>query len=154
MRHSPTMSLPLEARELADEIRRLFDEIDRAAGRTLPGPTGESSPTLDVVETDEAIEVIVDLPGVGGEWLRVVLLGGVLVIVGDKTQPGASQPNGSMFHLVERGFGRFARAIHLSAAIDGSRATAILKDGELRVVVPKIADRRGHELRIPIKDGM
>jgi len=148
------MSLPLEARELTDEIRRLFEEIDRAAGRTLPGPTGESSPTLDVIETDDAIEVIVDLPAVGGESLRVVLLRGVLVIAGDKRPPGLSHPHGSAFHLVERGFGRFARAIHLTTAIDGSRATATLKDGELRVVVPRIAERRGHELRIPIEDGL
>jgi HSP20 family protein len=153
MRHAPPPRSQLEAGELADAVRRLLDEIDRTASPRLPGPTGESSPTLDVIETDEAIEVIVDLPGISAASLRVVLLRDVLVIAGDKTQTPVSHERGAVFHLIERGFGRFARAIHLSVALDGSRACATLKDGELRVVMPRIAERRGRELRIPLKDG-
>jgi HSP20 family molecular chaperone IbpA len=49
----------------------------------------------------------------------------------------------SSFHLVERGYGRFARVIHLNRPCDPSSARATFIDGELRIAVPKIADRRG-----------
>jgi HSP20 family protein len=147
----PTMQPQLDARTVADEIRRLLDEVDQTAPQ-MPGPAGESSPNLDVIETDASIEVVVDLPGVSTASLRVALIEGVLVIAGDKLEARVSDRDGAVFHLVERGFGRFARAIHLGAAIDGSRADAALRDGELRVVIPKIPERRGRELRIPVED--
>jgi HSP20 family molecular chaperone IbpA len=52
--------------------------------------------------------------------------------------------------LVERGFGRFARAVRLEGAFDGGRITATIRAGELRIVVPKIAERRGREFLVPI----
>jgi HSP20 family protein len=56
----------------------------------------------------------------------------------------------SSFHLVERGFGRFARAVRLSGAVDASRASASLVDGELRVSLPKIAERRGRAIHVAV----
>ena len=56
------------------------------------------------------------------------------------------------FHLVERGFGRFARAVRLGRPCDASRATARLANGELRVTVPKIAERRGKAIPIQIRE--
>jgi hypothetical protein len=57
--------LPLaEVRDLADEVRRLFDDLDRARTldrRLLPGVF---SPTLDAQDPAEAVEIVVDLPGV------------------------------------------------------------------------------------------
>jgi HSP20 family molecular chaperone IbpA len=52
--------------------------------------------------------------------------------------------------LVERGFGRFARAVRLGRACDASRARAAFDRGELRISIPKIADRRGRARTIPI----
>jgi HSP20 family molecular chaperone IbpA len=55
------------------------------------------------------------------------------------------------FHLAERTFGRFARAVRISGAVDAGRARATLQTGELRVVIPRIDERRGQEIRIPIE---
>jgi HSP20 family molecular chaperone IbpA len=54
------------------------------------------------------------------------------------------------FHLAERTFGRFARAVRISGAFDAGRATATLVEGELRVILPRIEERRGHDIRIEI----
>ena len=53
--------------------------------------------------------------------------------------------------MAERAFGRFARALSVEGAFDAGRATASLVNGELRVVLPRIADRRGHQIRIPVR---
>ena len=56
----------------------------------------------------------------------------------------------SSFHLVERGYGRFARVARLTKPCDSSQARATLVDGELRISLPKIADRRGRAATIQV----
>jgi len=52
---------------------------------------------------------------------------------------------------VEREFGRFARGVRLNGCYDISRAQATLRNGELLIVIPKMADRRGQAHRIAIE---
>jgi HSP20 family protein len=92
---------------------------------------------------------VLDLPGVSTESCRVLVKSGVVLIVGEKDRPEAAHGPAS-FHLVERDFGRFARAVRVHAAIDAANAKARLKDGELRIILPKIPDRRGRELLLTI----
>lgn len=137
-----------ETTELADDIRQLFDELSRTLDRQHRAYSGECHPALDVLETDEAIEVAVDVAGIAADALRVVFRAGVLLIVGEKAPaPAAGEQT---FHLVEREFGRFARAVRLNGAYDVSHARATLLDGELTIVLPKREDRRGRAHRIPI----
>lgn len=138
--------LPSEVGDFADEVHRVFVELGRNMG--ADGLTGECSPAIDVYETDDAIEVVVDLPGVERGAVRVIVKGDEVLIAGEKTaRKGRGE---SSFHLVERGFGRFARAVRLARPCDSQSASATLADGELRVRLPKIADRRGRGVEIPI----
>jgi HSP20 family protein len=141
--------LPSEPTEFREEVRRIFRELDR--DDTEGTLTGECAPALDVYETDETVEVTVDLPGVDASAVRVVAKGGTILIAGNKA-PRRVRPESS-FHLVERGYGRFARAIRLAVACDTSRARAALVDGELRVSIPKTADRRGRTIPITVSTG-
>ena len=59
----------------------------------------------------------------------------------------------STFHLVERGYGRFARAIRLTTACDARRAHAGVRNGELRISLPKVIERRGTTIRVPVAPG-
>ncbi|HUR35713.1 MAG TPA: Hsp20/alpha crystallin family protein [Vicinamibacterales bacterium] len=140
--------LPSEPGEFRDDIRRIFQELDRA-GQELPA--GECAPPLDVFETDGAVEIAMDLPGVPAGAVRVVARGQMVLIAGIKA-PRRTRGESS-FHLVERGYGRFARVIRLASACDTSQARATMSDGELRVSVPRLADRRGRSIRIAIADG-
>lgn len=137
-----------EAADLADDIRELFDDLSRTLERAQRAYSGECHPALDVLETDEAIDVSVDVAGVPPAALRVLFRAGVLLIVGEKA-PGATTTE-QTFHLVERAFGRFARAVRLAGAFDLQNSRATLRDGELTIVLPKIDDRRGHAHRIPL----
>ena len=141
-----TVVLPAEPSEFADEIRRIFRDLGRSFG--LGSLSGECSPPLDVYETDQAIEIAMDLPGVDPEAVRIVVKGQSVLVAGEKS---ARRGRGdSSFHLVERGFGRFARSVQLTTPCDAARAAATLQSGELRVRLPKIADRRGRPIQIPI----
>jgi HSP20 family protein len=137
--------MPSEALgEFVDEVQQIFAELGRGYG--LDTLAGECTPPIDVYETDASLEISVDLPGVDPGSVRVVVKGAAVLIAGDKA-PRRGRGDSS-FHLVERGFGRFARTVRFTAACDTANAKAVLEKGELRISVPKIADRRG--LTIPI----
>lgn len=149
-RLNPTLS-SAELTLVTDDIRQLFEDLERAGGSSGEYSTGEYTPPLDVYETDRTVEVRMDVPGVRADSLRVVFKHGVLIIVGAKAPAGNVSPGSATFHLVEREFGRFARAVRLTAAVDVAQARARLLEGELWVSVPKIAERRGHEIQITIE---
>ena len=138
----------LERREMGEELKRVFDMLDREA--KAAGPPGECHPPVDVIESAAEVEVIVDLPGLTGEEVQVVFSRGNLLVAGMK-RPAVCSHSDAAFHLAERAFGRFARVIRIAGAVDAGRARATLSAGELRIVVPRIAERRGREIRIPIE---
>jgi HSP20 family protein len=131
-----------------DDLRRLFDRLDD--GARAAGAAAECTPAIDVVETTDGILVMMDIAGVARDSVKVVFVRNTLVIVGHK-RPAACEDRHATFHLAERAFGRFARGVRLAGAFDGGRAEATLKDGELRVRLPRIEDRRGSERRIRVQ---
>lgn len=130
----------VERRDLPAELRRLLD--------VQPTPA-ECTPPLDVIESETGVEAILDIPGVPESSLEVVFSGNVLVLAGQKLPAGCDHRDAA-FHVAERGFGRFTRAISVEGAFDAGRATASLVNGELRVVLPRLDERRGQPIRIPI----
>ena len=95
--------------------------------------SGECLPLLDVFETERTIEIVLDVPGVTADSMRILIKSGVVLVAGEKERAEPARGPAS-FHLVERDFGRFARAVRVHAAIDASQARARLKDGELRIM--------------------
>ncbi len=138
-----------EPRELADDIRELFEDLAATLDHEHRAYSGECHPSLDVLETESAVEVIVDVAGVPPEALRLVFRAGVLIVAGEKAPAHAGTDQ--TFHLVEREFGRFARAVRLTGAFDVSGAAATVRDGELTVILPKLRDRRNRAHRIPVR---
>lgn len=138
----------LERRDLGDDLQRLLDLLTGDA--ESPGTAGECAPPVDVVESDDAFEIVMDLPGIPRENLHLAFSRGTVLIAGTK-RPSACSHADATFHLAERAFGRFARAVRLTGAVDAGRARATLDAGELRITFPRIDDRRGREIRIQIE---
>ena len=138
-----------ESRELVDDLRQVFADLAATLGPEQRAYSGEYHPALDVVETSTDVEIVIDLAGVPAEAVRVLFRSDVLIVAGEKAPaPTTADPN---FHLLERGFGRFARAVRLSGAFEIGQAQATLLSGELTIVLPKRLDRRGQVQRIPIQ---
>jgi HSP20 family protein len=132
--------------DFADEIERVFHALGRSF--SPESLAGECSPQIDVYETDDTLEVVTDLPGVTARSVHIIAKGDGVLIAGEKT-PHRTRGE-STFHLVECGYGRFARVVRLGRSCDASRATATFAHGELRISIPKVADRRGRRIPIPI----
>jgi HSP20 family protein len=138
----------LERHELDDDLRRLFEQL---TGNEARAHAAECRVPIDVVETPKGIEVVTDLVGVGADDVQVAIARDTLLISGMKRPAGCEHHGDATFHVAERVFGRFTRAVRLTGALDVSRAEATLRAGELRVTVPRIEERRGREHRILVR---
>lgn len=149
---APLSRLPIssDVGDVSADVRRLFEDLARQRPERRHQITGECLPLLDVFETQDALDLVLDLPGVPASNIRILVKHGVVIIAGEKDRPDQSARGPASFHLVERDFGRFARAVRVHVAIDAARATATLAHGELRVRLPKIEERRGRGILVPI----
>jgi HSP20 family protein len=138
----------VEVSELREDVRDIFEELAATLQAEQRAVTGECHPALDVFETDETVEIVMDASGISRDAIRVLFRSGVVLIAGEKAPPVARDPQ--TFHLVEREFGRFARAVRVSGALDVPAGRASIVEGELTIVLPKRADRRGRAHRIEI----
>lgn len=150
MRPLSRMLVSTDVGDLGPEVRRLFEDLARRRGDRRHLVSGECLPLFDVFETERTIEIVLDLPGVIADGVRILIKSGIVLIAGEKERPEPARGPAS-FHLVERDFGRFARAVRVHVAIDAAAARARLKDGELRIILPKIAERRGRDILVSVE---
>jgi HSP20 family protein len=93
-------------------------------------------PTVDVCERPKEILILVEIPGVVRSDVQLVWNDGVLVISGLKRQQGDDEADAN-YLCVERAYGNFRREISIKIPVDHKNAKAELKDGLLKIHIPK-----------------
>lgn len=132
---------------MQNEINRMFNEFGRGWPTRLV--EGEVSPRLDVAETETAIEVTAELPGIDEKDVDVVLRDDVLTIRGEKKSEREEKKTD--FHLVERSFGSFSRSIRLPFEADSEAVKASFAKGLLKVTIAKPAQVKEKTVKIPVR---
>lgn len=138
---------------LRDEMDRLLESFSRQMEMEPGVFEGEKvlfMPTMDVVENDKGLKVMVELPGLSEKDVEVELNRNSLVLKGEKSE--MKEEKGDNFVRKERRFGAFHREIPLPWEVDPSKmeADATFKKGVLTVEVPKPKGVTGGAKRIPI----
>lgn len=108
-------------------------EVASPAEQTKPGPV--FTPNVDIFETDKAITLLVDMPGVKAGDLNVDLRDDTLTLTGD-VNPGIVTPGEAVYGEYE--IGRYYRQFSLSEVIAQDKIDAKLSDGVLRLTLPKV----------------
>jgi len=108
-------------------------ELTHPAEKTRPGLM--FTPDVDIFETEQALTLLADMPGVTTESLTIDLRDNVLTITGET---GSSKKADETPLLVEYNTGTYYRQFSLSDIIDQEKIDANLKDGVLRLTLPKI----------------
>jgi HSP20 family protein len=91
-------------------------------------------PRVDIYETDDAIHLIADIPGADENSIDITLEKNVLTIFADVT---AERPEEYSLTYAEYGVGSFRRKFTLSNEIDQEKIVAEVKDGVLKLFLPK-----------------
>jgi HSP20 family protein len=104
-------------------------------------------PEANVLETEKAVEVTLDLPGMKPEDVKLEVREGRLCVSGEKREE--KEEKGETFHRIERRTVAFLRTIPLPGVVDDTKADAKFADGVLKVTLPKTAEAMPKA--IPIK---
>ena len=102
-------------------------------------------PPVDIRADAENVYLIAEVPGVAPESLDVSITGDTLTIKGERK---AAQLPDEKFHRRERGVGHFTRMVSLPERVDADRIQASLKDGVLRVTLPKAESAKPRTIKI------
>ena len=129
------------------EINRMFEDFGRGSLARLSGT--DVSPRIDVAETDNAIEVTAELPGIDEKDVEVVLRDDILTIKGEKKSEKEEKKKD--YHLIERSFGSFARSVRLPFEADSEAVKANFAKGILRISIAKPAEVKDKTVKIPVR---
>jgi len=108
-------------------------EVTTPAEQTRPGLV--FTPAVDIFETDKEITLLADMPGVKAGELNIDLRENVLTLDGDVKEP---EGVGEVDVIREYRTGKYYRQFTLSQVIDQAKINAELKDGVLRLRLPKV----------------
>jgi len=107
--------------------------LSTAAEQTKPGIV--FTPAVDIFETEKELTLLADMPGVKSENLTIGLNNNVLTMTGEVDVPEAKNETEV---LIEYETGKYFREFTLSNEIDQTKIDAVLKDGVLRLTLPKV----------------
>ena len=129
-----------QQQELAVREKR---ELAAKEERTVPGRF--FVPHTDVYETEDALTVVMEVPGVPREAVEIELKDDVLRVEGriDPSRYGGLEPV-----YTEYSVGHWARSFSLSDRVDRERIGAQLEDGVLTLTLPKTAEARPRRIEV------
>jgi HSP20 family protein len=141
-------------RSLQREIDQVFNEFSRGmpmfAERGNGGMGMMGGVKLNVAETDKAVEVTAELPGVDPKDIDVQLKDDILTIKGEKkTEKEDKQKN---YHLVEHSYGSFERSFALPCEVQADKVEASFDKGVLKITLPKSPESQPKTRKIEVKN--
>ena len=119
--------------DLQSEIEELFAELWQVP--RFAGLRHGFRPNVDCFHTDEphALTIVVELPGVEPESIRLAAAERVLLIAGERRRPRVP---GRVYQQMEIEYGAFQRQVRLAEDIDPAQASATFENGVLTIVLP------------------
>ena len=136
---------------LQREMNRVFESFWKGFDQFGPNDSslGDLIARSDVVETDGAIEVSIELPGVDEEDIQVSISDDSLSIKGEKRIERQDDKKG--YFVSERSYGTVERTIALPPGLDSSKAEATFSKGVLTVSLPQSEAAKAKVRRIEVK---
>jgi HSP20 family protein len=151
-------TLPVR-RSIIDEIFErpfsLLREFERSFSEAVSNLEDKKSivwsPNVDMIEEDDRYEVIVELPGVNKEDVKVHVKDNVLTITGEKKEHYERKER-TQIHYQSIWYGKFHTEISLPTDVEIDKISAQFKNGVLKLIIPKSEKQKGREIQIELKE--
>ena len=124
----------------------LFDDPWSDYGRR---PHDGAAPSIDIRETDDALTLEAELPGIKPDDIDVTIDGRTLAIRAKTSEEKEREDETGRYLVRERRATNFFRVIMLPLDVDTESVQSTFENGELKVTLPKAVNRRSR--RIPIQ---
>ena len=128
-----------------NRMNSVFGTSDRPSFPGQIWTASETYPRTNLTDTGDNLEVIAELPGIAKEDLNVKIQGNYLEISGTRK---SDVPDGYSVHRTERGAASFSRSFTLPYEVDAAKVEATLKDGLLRMKLPKSEAAKPRQIAI------
>lgn len=139
IRYSPIKEMEM----LEKEINKMFDNLfgtDRAS---------YEYPPIDMIDTNDAILVYAEIPGVNKDDIKVKVHRNVLTISGERKEPELSENANCLIR--EREFNKFMRSVRLPYPVDVNNVSAEYRDGILKITLQKKEEFKQKEIQINVE---
>lgn len=139
-----------EVATLQDRINRLFDDaFPRKSDVDDESDTIGWRPAVDIFETESAVVLQVELPGIVKSDVSVEVKENILTIKGErKIETDVHVEN---FYRRERAYGSFRRAFNLHYVVNPEKIKAKFNDGVLRIEVPKPEEEKPKQVTVNVE---
>ncbi|WP_041933194.1 Hsp20/alpha crystallin family protein [Gloeothece verrucosa] len=127
---------------LQHQLNHLFDESRLTVGKQ------NAIPAAEISETEEAIHLKLELPGMNKEDLDIQVSKNGVSISGERKEENKTENNGVT--RTEFRYGKFSRVIPLPAHVDNSHVTAEYKDGILNLTLPKAEEEKNKVVKVQV----
>lgn len=149
---------------LRNDMDDLFDDFLRTARGGWSAPRHRAGgypprppvqvPTLDVIDKENEVKLVADLPGMTETDIDVEVNDSTLTISGEKQEDVEEGDEEGERYLSERRFGSFTRRIPLPDGIDQDNIDATFRNGVLTVHLPKRPEAQNPARKIEVRAGM
>ncbi len=143
LKHDPYKDLI----DLQEKMHRLLldafrhsDEKDESAGAW--------SPPMDVYETQEAIIIVAELPGIASDDLDIRIGGGSIILQGERSFGKSLKEENYL--RIERHYGKFSRSMAIPPTINVDEVQAVYRNGVLEIKLPKTENSQSKSRRVLI----
>ena len=126
-----------------------ISELQRSMLSDFAGKTC-TCPAMNVWSTQNEAVVTAEVPGVDPKTLNLNVAGDLLTIEGERKPEDAGQDD--VYHLRERGFGKFSRTIRLPHEIEKDAVKASCTNGVLRIALPKAKNLQPKQIPVEVGD--
>lgn len=130
-------------------MNKLFESALERTDFDAQDEVNRWTPVADVYETQDALVICMELPGLEQEQINLRVEGDELVVAGERTIE--RERAGEHFHRVERAYGKFSRRFHLPSTVAREKVDATYRDGVLRVTLRHHGEKRNGPIRVAIR---
>ena len=122
--------------DIEKQLSKLGKDIQHLVGKITPfPPEGDNfQPECDIIENPKQFKIVVDLPGLNKNQVKISLRNYVITVSGDRTLP---LEEGNTLKRSERKQGSFARSFALPEQVDTNSISAKFRDGVLHIELKK-----------------
>lgn len=137
------------------ELRGIQDRMNQLFRGTYTGydednlTSGAWAPVVDIYETQDAIEMTFEIPGVNQKDIKVNIENSLLTVSGERRLEHDDRREG--YHRVERSYGAFSRSFTVPSTIDPNRINAEFNSGLLRLTLAKRPESQPRAIEVKIK---
>lgn len=135
------------------DLTALQNEVNRLFSRAGGGDVAERQtwmPSVDVVETQDAIKLKAELAGMKPEDIKLEVDDNVLTVSGERRFE--EEVHEDKYYRIERRYGSFSRSIALPQNVMTDHIDATYENGVLEVNLPKVEEAKPKRIRVNIRD--